>query len=115
MAALGATPLAKLMEPGSKDSSSTAPPPPAPDPTTGGVVSTTTTRWVQVVLLPQQSVAVQTMVLTLEQALPLPTTTEVSVTFVPQRASKAVGMPKVHVAPDEYQEGIVPWVNVTPT
>src|SRR5438105_2653475 len=68
----------------------------------GGVVSTVVTVWLQLVWLPQQSVACQVRVMSIEQSAPavalvvsLPTTT--TVTFVPQQRSFAVGSSNVHV------------------
>jgi len=66
---------------------------------TGGVVSTTDTIWLQVLVLPQASVANQVRVMTRGQ-IPLVTVlSTVSVTFAPLQLSLTVGASKVQAVP----------------
>jgi hypothetical protein len=68
---------------------------------TGGTVSITVTIWVQVVELPQQSVACQARERidgqTMLALVVVPST--VIVTLVPQQASTAVGVSKLQAVP----------------
>ena len=69
--------------------------------TSGGMVSVTYTVWAQMMELLQQSVINQVRVEELEQGVPTNglVLRTVMVTFVPQQASKAVGVSKMSGVP----------------
>ena len=65
----------------------------------GWTQAATVTVWLQVLLLPQQSVACQVRVMDTGQRPLVKVLSTVMVTFVPQQASKAVGSSKLQVEP----------------
>jgi hypothetical protein len=67
--------------------------------TRGGVVSTTDTIWLQVLVLPQASVANQVRVMIRGQTPLVTVLSTVSVTFVPLQLSLTVGASKVQAVP----------------
>ncbi len=65
----------------------------------GGVVSTTVTVWLQVLVLPHESVASHVCVMTCGQVPFVTVLNTVIVTLVPLQVSKAAGGSKVHALP----------------
>jgi hypothetical protein len=66
---------------------------------TGGVMSTIDTIWMQVLVLPQASIATQVRVMTRGQTPLVTVLSTVSVTFVPLQLSLTVGASKVQAVP----------------
>src|ERR1039457_2291956 len=65
----------------------------------GGWLFTTVTVWLQVLVLPQASVASQVWMITCGQTPLVMVLTTVIATFVPLQASEAVGASKLHAVP----------------